>query len=118
MANKLASGPRNIALIGPYSSGKTTVLENLLFAAGAISRKGSIKEGNTIGDSSAEARARTMSVEVSTANFEFLGDSFTILDCPGSIELLQESLDVIVGVDAAVVVCEADSGRAVGMTPL
>ncbi|MFP6755799.1 MAG: elongation factor G [Alphaproteobacteria bacterium] len=118
MANKPASGPRNIALIGPYSSGKTTLLENLLSAAGAISRKGTIKEGNTVGDSSPEARSRNMSVEISTATFEFGGETFTILDCPGSIELLQESLDALVGVDAAVVVCEADADRAVAMTPL
>ncbi|HIC70587.1 MAG TPA: elongation factor G [Alphaproteobacteria bacterium] len=118
MANKPASGPRSIALIGPYSSGKTTLLENLLSAAGAISRKGTIKEGNTVGDSSPEARSRNMSVEISTATFEFGGETFTILDCPGSIELLQESLDALVGVDAAVVVCEADADRAVAMTPL
>ena len=118
MANKPASGPRSIALIGPYSSGKTTLLENLLSAAGAISRKGTIKEGNTVGDSSPEARSRNMSVEISTATFEFGRETFTILDCPGSIELLQESLDALVGVDAAVVVCEADADRAVAMTPL
>ena len=118
MANKAASGPRNIALIGPYSSGKTTLLENLLSCAGAISRKGTVKEGNTVGDSSSEARSRNMSVEVTTATFEFGGETFSILDCPGSLELLQESLDVLVGVDAAVVVCEADANRAVAMTPL
>lgn len=118
MANKSASGPRSIALIGPYSSGKTTLLENLLSVAGAISRKGTIKEGNTIGDSSPEARSRNMSVEVSTATFEFGGETLTILDCPGSLELMQESLDALVGVDAAVVVCEADADRAISMTPL
>lgn len=118
MADRPASGPRSIALIGPYSSGKTTVLENILFAAGAISRKGTIKEGNTVGDSSPEARSRSMSVEISSATFKFGGDSFTILDCPGSLELLQESLDVLVGIDAAVIVCEADADRAVAMTPL
>ena len=69
MADRPASGPRSIALIGPYSSGKTTVLENILFAAGAISRKGTIKEGNTVGDASPEARSRSMSVEVSSATF-------------------------------------------------
>lgn len=56
----------NVAIVGPYLAGKTTLLESLLAVTGAISRKGSIKEGNTIGDSTAEARLRQMSVEIST----------------------------------------------------
>ena len=84
---------RNIALVGPYSSGKTTVMESLLFASGAITRKGSIKDGNTLGDASAEARDRHMSTEVTAACFEHGGLSFSILDCQGSIEFLQEALN-------------------------
>ena len=56
-----ARGPRCAALVGPYLSGKTSLMESMLHAAGAINRKGSVKEGNTVGDSSAEARARSMS---------------------------------------------------------
>ena len=63
MTTKDPSGPRSFALIGPFSSGKTTLLENMLFAAGAVSRKGTVKEGNTVADGSPEARARQMSVE-------------------------------------------------------
>ena len=62
MATNSITNPRSIALIGPYSSGKTTLLENLLFTTGAISRKGTIKDGNTVGDGAAEAKSRTMSV--------------------------------------------------------
>ena len=47
---------RNIAIIGPYSAGKTTLLESLLFVTEKISRKGSITQHNTVGDSSPEAR--------------------------------------------------------------
>ncbi|EYD78199.1 small GTP-binding protein [Rubellimicrobium mesophilum DSM 19309] len=43
-------GPRCAALVGPGASGKTTLLEELLFAAGAIERRGSVKEGSTVGD--------------------------------------------------------------------
>jgi len=118
MATNSITGPRSVALIGPYSSGKTTLLENLLFTTGTISRKGTIKEGNTVGDSSVEAKSRKMSVEISPVNFEFLGDNFSVLDCPGSIELLQESLDALICVDAAVVVCEPDESKVVAMTPL
>jgi len=45
------SGPRCVALVGPYGGGKTTLLESLLWITGGIQRKGSIQSGNTVGDS-------------------------------------------------------------------
>ena len=98
------SGPRCVAIVGPYGSGKTTLLESILWITGAAPRKGSVAEGNTVGDFSPEARARQMSVEVNAATTEYLDESFTFLDCPGSIEFLQESLNVMPSVDAVVVV--------------
>ena len=118
MTTKDPSGPRSFALIGPFSSGKTTLLENMLFAAGAVSRKGTVKEGNTVADGSTEARARQMSVEISAVRFDYMGEAFTALDCPGSLEFLQETLDALVGVDAAVLVVEAAVDRAVALAPL
>ncbi len=109
---------RNIAIVGPYSSGKTTLLESLLYISGVITRKGSIKDGNTVGDATAEARDRQMSTEVTAANLEYGGLSFTFLDCPGSIELGQETLNVLVGVDAALVVCEPEPQRVLTLAPL
>ena len=50
-------GPRMIAVVGPYGSGKTSLLESLLHATGATTRKGAVSAGNTVGDASAEARA-------------------------------------------------------------
>src|SRR5205807_6987206 len=85
-----AAAPRCAALIGPYLSGKTTLLEGLLHASGTTSRRGSVRDGNSVGDHSAEARARQMSTELNVANATFLGDPWTILDCPGSVELLYE----------------------------
>jgi len=118
MSNGTAAGPRNVALVGPYLSGKTTLLESILFATGAINRKGSVSEGNTVGDGSPEARARGMGVELNVAGTTFLGDELTFLDCPGSIEFLQESYNVLLGADAAVVVCEADATKAAILGPL
>ncbi len=108
---KKDGGPRTVALVGPYGSGKTTLLESILFITGAILRKGSIPQKNTVGDSSAEARARQMSVEVNCATTKFMDESFTFLDCPGSIEFLQDTLNVLPGVDAAVVVCEPEPAK-------
>lgn len=106
MNEKVRRSARNVAIVGPYLSGKTTLLESLLKVTGAISRKGSVKEGNTIGDSATEARDRHMSVEVSAASTEYEDVRFTFIDCPGSVEFAQETYNALIGVDAAVVVCE------------
>ncbi len=105
------SGPRAVALVGPYGSGKTTLLESLLSVTGAVARKGAVAQKNTAGDASPEARARQMSVEVNCATTKYLDESFTFLDCPGSIEFLQEALNVLAGADAAVVVCEPEAAK-------
>ena len=118
MAKVTVSPVRNVAIVGPYSSGKTTLLESLLSVTGAISRKGSIPEGNTIGDHAPEARNRQMTVETNAACTEYGGICFTFLDCPGSIELLQEPLHVLMGVDAAIIVCEPDPSRVLMVSPL
>ncbi|HIK38279.1 MAG TPA: elongation factor G, partial [Geminocystis sp. M7585_C2015_104] len=61
------TGFRNVAIVGPYASGKTTLLESILYVTKAITRKGTVEEGNTVGDSSPEAKSHLMSVEVSCA---------------------------------------------------
>ncbi|MFM1816639.1 MAG: hypothetical protein RLZ98_3334, partial [Pseudomonadota bacterium] len=107
-------GPRSaraIALVGPYLSGKTTLLEAILTRTGRLSRQGSVSDGTTVGDSSPEARAHGMSVEINVADVEYLGDRFTFIDCPGSIEFQHEASSVLAGVDAVVVVCEPDEKR-------
>lgn len=118
MAGALSTGTRCVALVGPYLSGKTTLLESVLYATGAIPRKGSVKDGNTVGDSSPEARERQMSVELSVAYTEFLGDEWAFVDCPGSVELTQETQNALLCCDTAVVVCEPAPERAVGLAPL
>jgi elongation factor G len=104
-------GPRCIALVGPFQSGKTTLLEAILERTGAVQRTGSVEAGTTVGDSGPEARAHRMSVELSVASTEFLGDTYTFLDCPGSIEFAQDMRSALPPVDAAVVVCEADERK-------
>lgn len=118
MPEKVASDVRNVAIVGPYLSGKTTLLESLLSVTGAISRKGSIKEGNTIGDATPEARDRTMTVEINAASTNYGGIDFTFLDCPGSIEFAQETNNAIIGAGAAIVVCEPDPTRVLTLAPL
>ena len=117
MTAKAASKPRCAVLVGPYTSGKTTVLESLLVAAGAIHRKGSINEGNTVGDSSPEARARTMSVEPNVAHATYLDEAWSLIDCPGSVELSQDARNALMAADVAVIVTDADPGRAFSLAP-
>ena len=118
MAGALAAGARCAALVGPYLSGKTTLFESILYATGAIPRKGSVKDGNTVGDAAPEARERQMSVEISVGVTEFLGDVWHFLDCPGSIELVQEAQNAMLAADAVVVVCEPVPERAMAMAGL
>lgn len=112
------SGSRNVAIVGPYLSGKTTVLESILSVTGAISRKGKVTDKNTVGDAATEARDRQMSVEVNAASTEYGGFCFTFLDCPGSVEFAQETCHALMGVDAAIVVCEPDCSRVLTLAPL
>ncbi len=102
---------RCIALIGPYLSGKTTLLEAILARTGAINRQGTIPDKTTVGDASPEAREHGMSVAVNVADAEFLGDTFTFVDCPGSVEFQHEGSIALSACDAAVVVCEPDPKR-------
>src|SRR5437764_3136098 len=104
-------GPWCIALVGPFQSGKTTLLEAILARTGAIQRQGSVEAGTTVGDASPEARHHRMSVELSIASTAFMGDGYTFIDCPGSIEFLHDMRAALPAVDAAVVVCEADERK-------
>src|SRR6476659_6720592 len=105
------SGPRCIALVGPFQSGKTTLLEALLARTGAVQRMGSVDAGTSAGDASKEAREHHMSVEMSAATTTFMDESYTFIDCPGSIEFIHDMRAALPAVDAAVVVCEADEKK-------
>lgn len=106
-----AAGPRCVALVGPYGSGKTTLLEAILERAGAVPKAGSVAAGTSVGDRSKEARAHGMGVELNIAEAEFLGDAYTFLDCPGSVEFAFDMTPVLAIADVAVVVCEADDKK-------
>ena len=116
-SNRIKAGPRAIALIGPHGGGKTTLLESIALITGAVARKGSVTAGSSLGDTSPGARARQMSVEMNVLTTQHLGEEFTFLDCPGSIEFLGDTLNLLPGIDAAVVVCEPDAGKAMMLQP-
>ncbi|MBV9955386.1 MAG: elongation factor G [Pseudolabrys sp.] len=106
-----ARGPRCVALVGPFQSGKTTLLEAILARTGAIQRQGSVDSGTSVGDASKEARNHKMSVELTVATTNFMGESYTFVDCPGSVEFMHDMRAALPAVDAAVVVCELDEKK-------
>jgi len=108
---------RCAVIVGPYQSGKTALFEALLKAAGAIERKGSVKDGNTIGDSAPEARDKRASVELSIGTGDYLGDRWSFIDTPGSIEFQLEARQAAMVADVAIVVVEPEMTKAALVGP-
>jgi elongation factor G len=98
--------PRSVALVGPYSSGKSTLFEALLDAAGAPVKR------------PADPRNRPMTTEIRLGHCSYLGDPWTIPDCPGSIEFTHQACSALAMVDVAVVVCEPAPAKAAMVAPL
>ncbi|WP_309088848.1 elongation factor G [Phenylobacterium sp.] len=111
MAIQEKGSVRALALVGPTSAGKTALMEALLHATGAADRRGEV------GDTSPEAKARGHSVELNLAGFEFMGDRYVVVDCPGSLEFCAELDAAVPAVDLAVVVAEPDPAKAVLLQP-
>ena len=110
--HEAVNGTRAIALVGPAGAGKTCLAEALLFASGAIERLGSTNNGSSVGDSSAEARARGGSTELNLLRFDYLDESFALIDCPGSIGFAADGARAVAVADLAIVVVDADPARA------
>jgi elongation factor G len=105
------SGPRCIAIVGPFQSGKTTLLEAILERTGVVPRAGRVADHTATGDTSAEARLHGHGVELNSATVTFLDERMVFIDCPGSVEFLHEMRSVVPVCDAAVVVCETDERK-------
>jgi elongation factor G len=106
-----STGPKCIAIVGPFASGKTSLFEALLARTGAIQKQALAGSGGTVGDHSPEAKAHKMSVEATVASTVFMGESITFVDCPGSVEFAYEAEPVLGAADMAVVVAEPDEKK-------
>ncbi len=114
----IGCGARAIALVGPAGAGKTSLAEALLHAAGAIHRLGSVEAGTTVGDASPEARARGGSTELNLMRFEWGGDSYVLLDAPGSPSFAADGACALRVADLALVVISPEPERAALAEPI
>ncbi len=108
---------RALVLVGPTGGGKTTLMEAMASGAGAAERRAGA-QADRIGDASPEARARGHSVELNFASFEFLGDRYAVIDCPGSVELAAEADAALPAADMALIVADPDPAKAVLLQPI
>jgi elongation factor G len=104
---------RNIAFVGPHHTGKTTLVEAILAHTGAIGRRGSIADGTTVTDHEPEDAAHLQSTTVGFAHTTADDVDVTLVDTPGFIDFFEETKQALAGVDAAVVVIEADPNRVI-----
>ena len=118
MTTQNAGLVRALVLVGPTGGGKTTLLEAMVSAAGGGDRRAGAAQADKIGDSSPEARARGHSVELNFAGFDFLGDRYTVIDCPGSVELAAEADAALPAADMALIVAEPEPAKAVLLQPI
>src|SRR5207237_8821680 len=79
---------------------------------GVTDRRGSTANGSSIGDYSAESRQRGGSTELNLYHFDYLGDPFAILDCPGSVGFSADGAKALAVADVAIVVVDPDPTRA------
>ena len=111
MIEKPIDGIRNIAIMGSYASGKTTLLESLLVQSGAPQRRGGARNASSGGATAPDSKQRPMGTELVVASSVYRNVRFNFLDCPGLVELQYEGLAAAMGADAVVVVCEPFADR-------
>jgi elongation factor G len=117
VANGAAAAPadiRNIALVGHGYSGKTTLVERLLFTVGAegggTTRMGSVEEGNTVTDFTDGERHHKHSLEAAMVNIRFHNHSLNIIDTPGLGDFLGHAIAAMPAVETVAVVVDAVRG--------
>ena len=101
---------RNVLLVGHGGSGKTTLLEAMLFTAGAITRMGTVEDGNTVSDHDPDEQRKGISVSLSMAPIEWQGVKINVLDAPGYADFIGDVRSAIRAADAVIIVVSAVDG--------
>jgi elongation factor G len=105
---------RNVALVGHQGSGKTSLVEALLFNTGATNRLGRVEDKNTVSDWDEDEKARGMSISTSLVPIEFSEHKINLLDTPGFTDFQADVKNAIRVADSVVVVVDAVGGVEVG----
>ncbi|HSV38240.1 MAG TPA: elongation factor G-like protein EF-G2 [Nocardioidaceae bacterium] len=105
-----ADAIRNVVLVGPAGSGKTTLVETLLVSAGVLSRAGSIVEGTTVSDFDEAEHRQQRSVGLALAPLMHRGVKINLLDAPGYADFVGELRAGLRAADCAMFVIAANEG--------
>ena len=114
MNQYLAKNIINIAVAGHSGSGKTSLIEAMLYLAGVSDRRGKVSEGNTICDNDPEEIKRQTSVSTAVAPFEWKNKKINLLDAPGLFDFEGSMWEAMRAADTALVVLAGKSGVSVG----
>ena len=109
-SNKL----RNVALLAHSGSGKTSLVEAIHFATGAINRLGKTEDGNTVSDFEPEEHKHHTSLQLSVVPSISKGHKLNIIDTPGYADFIGETLSALSSADSAIIVVSASAGVEVG----
>ncbi len=105
---------RNFAIVGHGGSGKTMLSEAMLSKSGEINRLGTIESGSTVSDYHHDEHERQISIHSSPLHLEWDNVKFNLIDTPGYLDFIGETISSLAVVDAAVIVVHAVNGIEVG----
>lgn len=101
---------RNVLLGGHGGSGKTTLVDALLLASGAVNRKASVTDGSSFSDFEKEEKEHKHSIFSTILHVDYQGKRINLIDTPGSPDLLGQALQCLPAVETVVVVVNAQTG--------
>ncbi len=114
MKDYKTSNIRNVAVVGHGSDGKTTLVEALLYYAGAIDRQGRVEDGSTTTDSDPEEIRRKISISAAVAPLEWKETKINFIDVPGYFDFAGEMVGPMAVCEGALITVGAVSGLTVG----